>query len=162
MPFRDFLNSITPIKWYDFFIDVFLLLFVLLFVYTASSKLFEFDAFKRSIHAQPLAGWLKDTIIYSIPPLELIIAVLIMFPRTKLWGVIAFATMMILFTGYTALVTVNYYAKQPCSCGGVFRYLTWKEHLLLNSVFLIAAIISVIKLGRENKNKTFKETISFS
>jgi hypothetical protein len=59
---------------------------------------------------------------------------------------------MIAFTLYIgAIMTFN--KELPCSCGGIISLLSWKEHLVFNSVFILLAFAGVMleKLQRSLK-----------
>lgn len=114
---------------------------IMLFVYTPVSKWFEFEYFKGAIQAQPLPEFAKPLIVVLLPPVELLVAVLLVVPRAKLVGFVSSFILMAMFTVYTGLIAANYFHKQPCSCGGVFQYLTWKEHLELNVLLLFVSML---------------------
>lgn len=133
-------------------LDILIALFVLLFVYTASAKLLLFADNVKSMHNQPLAGWLADFLVYAIPICELIIVALLIIERAKLVGLYLFTAMMMAFTGYVALVLSNHYGRIPCSCGGVMKELNWKAHLYLNILFVGMAMIAIYLAKRNGHN----------
>jgi putative oxidoreductase len=118
-------------------------LFILLFVYTAISKLLVRSTFEYTLSKSPLLEWGAPFFSVAIPGIELIIALMLFVPRTRLKGLYAFTGLMTLFTlwiGY--LLTMA--SHLPCSCGGVLKYLTWKEHLVFNLGCLALAIIAIV------------------
>lgn len=136
------------------FVEILIALFILLFVYTASAKLFSFQENIMAMHNQPLARWLSDILIYAIPITELIVVALLCINRTKRIGILLFTTMMIMFTGYVALVLSNHYGRIPCSCGGLMKELKWQSHLYINIVFtslgVLALYLTRTKLETDN------------
>jgi hypothetical protein len=113
-------------------------LFILLFVYTATSKLFEFRNFRDVLETSPSIGKFAPIVAWTLPFAEIGIALLLFFPRTKRFGLWSSLIIMLVFTGY--LVYMIYLTNfRPCSCGGVLKQLTWKQHLIFNGAFTILA-----------------------
>jgi hypothetical protein len=59
---------------------------------------------------------------------------------------------MVVFTGYTAAILLNFFPYVPCGCGGVIRMLTWPEHLAFNISFM-ALIITGMLLKKRIENE---------
>ena len=125
-------------------------LLILLFSYTAISKFIDMNGFAYDMHNQPFPRWLSTILIYALPPIELLIALLLLFDKTRYTGLWAAGILMGLFTVYTCLVLLKVFYKVPCSCGGVIKRLSWKQHLFFNLFFLIL-IFSAIK-NKSTKN----------
>lgn len=124
-------------------VDILISLFILLFIYTATSKLINFSDTVKSMHNQPLNRGLANFLIYAVPVSELIIVLLLVFNKTKLLGLYLFTGLMIIFTGYVALVLINYYDRIPCSCGGLMKEIGWRSHLYLNITFCLLGGIAI-------------------
>ena len=118
-------------------------LFILLFVYTATSKLLGMLAFHNTIAQFPLLQRYSLAISWFIPISELIIAVWLFFPLTRILGLYASLGLMTLFTVYIAFAMV-YSSHLPCSCGGVISKMTWKQHLLFNLFFIGVAVTGIV------------------
>lgn len=112
----------------------------LLFAYTAFSKLADFEEFKRQLNMQVFPHSLVEILLYLIPGIELLAVILMLVKRTRWLGLILSAVLMVMFTGYVALVLSGYYDHIPCSCGGVLNSLGWQEHLWFNAFFLVLSI----------------------
>jgi hypothetical protein len=126
-------------------------LLIFLLVYAAVSKFLELEAFKANLRKSPLirsyAGWVS----VAIPVTELVMAALLILPRTRSAGLVGCFVLMLLFTGYIACLLL--FADQlPCSCGGVLRMLGWKEHLLFNIFFALIAWTGFV-VDRSNKGR---------
>lgn len=121
-----------------FAIEIIAALFIFLFIYTALSKFYDFKNFTSVLGQSPLIGKLNLLVAWVLPLAELITALLLFIPRTKLVGLYASLILMIVFTFYIGYMLL-FSPHLPCSCGGVIRQLTWKQHLLLNIFFVIAA-----------------------
>ncbi|MEQ8421197.1 MAG: hypothetical protein RIB64_14400, partial [Arenibacter algicola] len=50
--------------------------------------------------------------------------------------------LMLLFTGYTVAI-VFFAPYRPCSCGGVISLLSWEQHLVLNAILLLLALMAI-------------------
>ncbi len=110
-------------------------LLVLLFTYTAFSKWMDMTGFTRDMHNQPFPRWMGDGLVLGLPVLEMGIAVLLLFEPTRLTGLRVAWVLMGLFTLYTLLVLAHVFNRIPCSCGGVIKLLSWKQHLVFNLFF---------------------------
>lgn len=140
-------------------------LFVLLFVYTAVSKLSDYQGFVSTLSRSPLVGNKAATIGWAIPLVELIVSVLLFVPKTKRIGLLASLGLMIFFTAY--LFYMIYFTKDlPCSCGGVLNRLSWKQHLIFNGVFTLIGLAGVILTGKrftqDNNPTEGRQSVSYS
>ena len=126
-------------------------LLILLFTYTAVSKLADFAAFSGQLYNQAFPRPLAALLVWTLPPIELIVAFALMTERFRLSGLWASLLLMILFTFYIALVLAGFFPRTPCSCGGVIKALGWKNHLLFNLFFLLISILGIIMTYRERR-----------
>ncbi|WP_410479101.1 MauE/DoxX family redox-associated membrane protein [Pedobacter psychrodurus] len=109
---------------------------ILLFLYTTFSKLADFKGYANEMMAKPFAGWLKVLLIWSLPPIETAISVLLFFSRTRRTGFLISSLILIIFSIYIGLVLLGYFEKTPCSCGGVLKSMGFKAHLWFNIIFI--------------------------
>ena len=130
-------------------------LFIILFVYAAVSKLIDFANFKVQVAQSPLLSAFAGTIAYAVVVGELIIAVLLCFPKTRTSGLYLFFGFMTAFTVYIYLI-LNYSPFVPCSCGGVLEKMGWTEHLWFNVITTIIAAAMLLY------NNTTKQTILYT
>lgn len=131
------------------------LLLTFLFVYTAASKLGDYNQFVEQMNSQPFNNSYTPLLVWGVPLAELLTSLLLMFSRSRLLGFYSSTALMALFTGYIILIQLNYYSYIPCSCGGVIRNLTWTQHLIFNIFFLILGIMGIVtekKLNKQNLN----------
>jgi putative oxidoreductase len=117
-------------------------IFIFLFTYTALSKFLDFTNFKNVLHQSPLIGKLSSVIAWTLPLTELAAAVLLFFPHTRLIGLYTSLALMIVFTIYIGYM-IAFTPHLPCSCGGVLKQLTWKQHLGFNVFFTVLAAIAL-------------------
>ena len=139
-------------------------LLIFLFTYTAVSKLNLFsytvpfrwenfkladvEAFKGAMAKSPVLQPYVHELAYIIPISELIVCLLLLFPLTKKWGYYMSLALLTVFTGYIIFILSVYSTDLPCTCGGVISRLTWTQHLLLNSVFMLLSIKALRSYNR--------------
>lgn len=138
-----------PEKAYLFFLDAVCLLYIFLFCYAAVSKLLDFENFRIQLGQSPLVSPYASFLSYAVPTIELVLAGLLCFKRSRpvaLWGSMA---LMALFFGYIAVMLL-YSPFVPCSCGGILDKLGWHAHLWFNGFFIVAALgVHVLKPVRK-------------
>jgi putative oxidoreductase len=117
-------------------------LFILLFMYTATSKFLEFSSFRTVLHMSPLIGDTASVVAWGLPLTEIVISLLLFFPRTRRKGLWASLVIMTLFTAYIGYM-IYFTPTRPCNCGGVLQQMTWKQHLIFNIFFTLLAGIGL-------------------
>lgn len=127
------------------FIQVICLLYILLFVYAAISKLLDFENFRVQLGQSPLLSAFAGLIVWIVPVLELFIALLIAIKKSRIIGLFAAFSLMIMFTAYIFII-LNYSSFVPCSCGGILEKMGWNEHFLFNCVFIMLAATGILLL----------------
>ncbi|HEV2479234.1 MAG TPA: MauE/DoxX family redox-associated membrane protein [Puia sp.] len=119
-------------------------LLILLFLYASVSKFLDFKTFFKEMNNQPLPNSWTPFLVWFIPCSEILISVALIFERTRLLGLYGSLVLMGLFTIYAILILSHVFPYVPCSCGGVIKRLTWRQHLVLNLFFVTLSIIGVI------------------
>ncbi|MFY7815759.1 MAG: MauE/DoxX family redox-associated membrane protein [Chryseobacterium taeanense] len=117
--------------------------FILLFCYAGISKLLDFENFQNQISASPLLNGFSQFLPYTIIIAEFLIAGLLCYRKTRTTGLIGSFVLMLIFTGYIALL-LRTSKNLPCSCGGILEKMSWNQHLYFN---IGCVILSVIALG---------------
>src|SRR5579871_2727877 len=118
-------------------------LLVLLFVYAAGSKLMDYTKFRVELGKSPLLTAFAGIVAWAVPIIEIGIALLLSFTRTRLAGLYASFTLMVLFTAYIFYI-LRFSPYVPCSCGGVLQKLNWTTHLYFNGFFIVIAALGVL------------------
>ena len=136
---------------YSIISQIIVFLLILLFVYTATSKLLDFGQFKVQMYNQTLPHVGVIILIWTLPPFEILTALLLLFQKTRLEGLYLSIFLMVLFTGYIILILLGYFGRVPCSCGGVIKTLGWKNHLLFNLFFLMLSFLGIFTTNRERR-----------
>ena len=126
-------------------------LLILLFVYTGISKLIDQSTFLKDLNNQPFPRFFNGILVWLIPVIELLLALLLLFDNTRKWALVGAFVLMLLFTIYTALVLLNVFNRTPCSCGGVIRSLSWVQHLFFNLFFVAISIIGIKLFMHEHR-----------
>ena len=132
-------------------------LLILLFLYASMSKFMDFYTFTGEMLNQPLPHYLTRFLIWFIPITEIVLCLLLLFERTRLLGLYGSLGFMSLFTIYSIIIVLNFFGRIPCSCGGVIKRLTWRQHIILN-LFFVAVSISGIILQRRKLFKSITIT----
>ena len=128
------------------------ILFVLLFAYAGLTKFLEGHRFYDNIRNSPILGGetLASLASWMVPLAELAVALLLVRTRTRLLGFYGAMGLMLLFTGYT-LAIVFFAPYRPCSCGGVISLLSWEQHLVLNILLLLLAVLGIVLSLKEQR-----------
>ena len=123
--------------------DIIAYLYVLLFLYTATSKLIEYDKFQLQISKSPIITDYANILVWLVPALEIIISIMLLINRIRIIGLYAAFMLMCLFTAYIIAI-LNFTNHIPCGCGGVLQNLGWTAHLIFNIVFVLLAIAGIL------------------
>lgn len=126
------------------------IIFIVLFVYTASTKIRDFEIFQLRLSQSPLIEGAGDWVAVGIIVALLVTSGLLMFQRSRKAGLIATLGLMVVFTTYIAVVLGFFSSTLPCSCNGVFESMTWNQHLWFNIGFLVLAVIGVLSAKEPN------------
>ena len=130
-------------------IEILSSLLILLFVYASVSKWLDFKIFIGQMNNQPFPNWMTPALVWTLPTVEIVISVLLMFNRTQLIGFRASFVLMLLFTIYATLILMKVFGRVPCSCGGVIDKLNWEQHLVFNLFFVAVALTGIILKRKE-------------
>lgn len=116
---------------------------ILLFCYTAISKLLDFEKFQVQIATSPLLNGSFQFLPYIIIIVEVIIAGLLCYRKTRTIGLIGSLILMLIFTGYITLL-LNTSKNLPCNCSGILEKMSWRQHLYFN---IGCVVLTIIALG---------------
>lgn len=152
---RNSFKKIVTFSWVkkSVLVEVIALFFVVLFLYTGVSKLMELTVFEEQLYESPILAPIAPVVAWGLPVVEFIISILLFFPRYRLKGLYLTFILMTLFTAYIiTLFTIS--PELPCSCGGIIEALSWKGHIVFNSLLILlsfAAIRMQKAINRTNK-----------
>jgi uncharacterized membrane protein YphA (DoxX/SURF4 family) len=118
-------------------------LFAFLFTYAAVSKILDYHDFSIKLGQSPLFSAFAGWVAIGVPVVELLIVVMLCFPRWRFMGLFASFCLMVTFTAYIVII-LNFSSYVPCSCGGILQDMGWTEHLIFNIAFVILALIGLL------------------
>jgi hypothetical protein len=107
---------------------------------------------------QPFPNWMTPYLVWGIGILELAVASLLFFPRTRKAGLWSSLILMTLFTAYIGSILLHFFDKVPCSCGGIVKQLSWENHLYFNLFFVAISILGLWLLRKEQKKQEYDQT----
>lgn len=125
-------------------------LLILLFLYASLSKFLDFKTFTGEMNNQPLPNSWTPFLVWFIPCTEIAISLALLFEYTRLLGLYASLILMSLFTVYTVIILLHFFSYVPCSCGGVIKRLTWRQHLVFNLFFVALSVLGIILQRRKH------------
>ncbi|MDH7459851.1 hypothetical protein QEG73_01135 [Chitinophagaceae bacterium 26-R-25] len=114
-------------------------LLILLFAYTAFQKYMEHDTFLWTLERSTLLHSLATPLSWMVPATELAVVCLLIFPSLRRIGLLCSVVLLTTFTLYIIYMLL-FTPNLPCSCGGIVSYLSWKQHLVFNTIFLLLAL----------------------
>jgi len=126
-------------------------LLIVLWVYAAASKLIDFNLFKAQMKRQILFPFIKSSIVYWLPPVELLTAGLFVFQPSQRAGLYLSAIMLCVFTAYVGFALSGILGRIPCSCGGIINKMGWGTHLFFNIFFLLLTVLGIYIVNRERR-----------
>jgi hypothetical protein len=135
---------------------------ILLFIYTGFSKLFNMEDFADAMKLQPLPTWMTRVLAKTLPFLEMVVAAILMWPKTRLVGFYASAILMLAFSLYVGMGAVHIFKYVPCSCGGVFRHMSWPHHFWLNLFFLAISLAGIMVSRKHSHPTPSSQQVNFS
>jgi len=119
------------------------LLHIVLFVYAAANKVLDFVNFQIQLAQSPLLSSFAESISYIVPATEILISILLVFRATRLIGLYASFSLMVMFSAYIVIM-INFSPFVPCSCGGILEKMSWNQHLIFNIVFVLIGFIGIL------------------
>lgn len=128
-------------------IEIITSLFVFLFVYAALAKLLDYEKFAVQLGQSPMLTHLAAHIAWLIPVVELLIAMFLLIPKTRLTGLYASFGLMTMFTTYI-FIAFKFSAHVPCSCGGILESMGWAQHMIFNIAFMVLALGGILVYGK--------------
>lgn len=142
-------------------INIIAAMLILLFIYAGASKLLDYRAFVSQLSESPVFGRLASLLAFIVPVLEIVIAILLYKPKTRLAGLYASLILLSSFTLYLiALLSFN--THLPCSCGGILTGMGWKAHIYFNMSFIVLCIVAILLWKRNLINSSPDNPLSYT
>src|SRR3546814_133540 len=132
-------------------------LLTMLFFFTGIEKVWYHTVFRIQLSKQPLPGWAKAVLEWGLPIGELAVTGLLVYWRTRRWGLWASVVMLLAFAGYTAYAASEPYGNVVCACGKLFSSLSWTAHFWVNIGLAALAAMGAVVHHRSIKTSKRKE-----
>jgi uncharacterized membrane protein YphA (DoxX/SURF4 family) len=129
-------------------VEIIVAILIIIWLHTGISKLLDWRSFSLQMHQSPIFHSYAKIVTFAGPILEIILAILLIFKRTRLIGMIGSFFLMLFFTWYVWWLMTNL-PKLPCSCGGIVGFLNWPQHLALNIFLTAIAFIGIVLLHKQ-------------
>lgn len=113
-------------------------IFIILFTYTAVNKLIDYRTFRIALVQSPVLVNYADFMAKAVPAVELAVVALLVFSATRKAGLFLSLILMLAFTIYVGYL-MFFASELPCNCGGIMKALSWKQHLIVNVIFIALA-----------------------
>lgn len=125
-------------------IEVMIALLIILFTYTGVSKLLDYTLFKNMLRLPPwsFSATIAGYVAALLPVGLLTIALMLLIPAWRLKGLWLSLLSLLAFTMAIAILFMSG-ASLPCSCNGVFAFLTWEWHAVFNIVFILLTVTTI-------------------
>jgi hypothetical protein len=130
-------------------------LLICLFIYAFVSKIIEYQLFANQLSKNPFLKHFAGTVALVVPLSEILVAGLLVFKRTQLNGLYGSLILLSIFSVYIILLYLSG-KPLPCSCGGFVGLLSWPQHLLFNSIFILLSATGIILYKKKVKNRSIK------
>lgn len=129
------------------------ILLAALFIYAAYNKLIIYDTFVQQLRLSPATKGYENFLAWFIPGLEITIAILVLFSKTRIIGFYGAFFLMLAFTIYV-YVLPHFFKDHACSCGGIINNFSWKEHFYFNLLFTLIAAAGLVMSSILRQQKT--------
>ena len=123
-----------PPKTKRLVIEIISAVLLLLFSYTGIMKIIDHNNFQGVLSQSALIGIWSQELAWLVPIIELVTALLLFIPRTRIKGLTLSLVLMCMFTVYIFYM-ITFMSHLPCNCGGVIKKMSWEQHLIFN-IFL--------------------------
>ena len=127
--------------------------FILLWVYAATAKLLDYEAFSVQLGQSPLLSAYAGVLVWLVPLSEYLLSLLLLVSKTRKAGLLGSLSLMTAFTTYIIII-LNYADFVPCSCGGILESLGWTEHLIFNGICVLWAATAFLVASQNPKSAT--------
>lgn len=125
-----------------------------LFIYASWFKWKDYNGFVIQLGNSPITRAYANTLAWLVPGLEIFLAGLLLFKRTRLIGLYGAFLLMFAFTAFVYLV-LSREELHSCGCGGIISAFNWRQHLWFNMFFTLIPALAVFALSlRKNSSPT--------
>ena len=130
-------------KW-NWLAELISALLIFLFMYTSLFKMVNYTEFKNQLLLYSFVKNFNYIIAWLVPGTEVMVSLLLFFPRTRTLGLYSSIILLVAFTIYLILMILFGGKHLPCTCGGVIQRMTWKQHIFFNTGFMLLNLLAII------------------
>lgn len=135
---------------------------VFLYIYTGLSKYQSLNTFQVVLGKSILIKAYSIPISLVLPGFEILLAIALAIPKTRRLGFLTSAYLLSAFTLYL-LYMIKFSPKLPCSCGGIISQLSWRQHIILNTILIATSIYgNIITKKIDNNNQVQGSSLTAS
>ncbi|SEM76784.1 hypothetical protein SAMN05216436_107125 [bacterium A37T11] len=109
-------------------------------LFAAWDQLTDLDKAREQMDEQIFTEKLAHIIAWALPVLQLILAALLSYHPTRLYGLRATLRMLAVLTGYLILGMAGSFKTQPCACMGFLEKGSFMANLRFNTIFILLAM----------------------
>lgn len=106
-------------------------LLIFIFLYAALLKIFQPVAYISKMSHLPILNEIHNSFLWVVPISELIIVLLLCWPRYRELGFLLSLALLLFFALYIAGLYI-FAKRMPCSCGGILEKMSWPQHIVFN------------------------------
>lgn len=132
------------------FTSIICLACLFLFVISAYDKIADHNRFLKGLLKVGFLSSYAVFISYAVPVCEILVSLMLIFPKTYKLGLYGFLALMSTFTLYIASMLL-WAEKLPCHCNLIIEKLSFSQHLLFNLGFIVFAIVGLWLLKKTKK-----------
>lgn len=134
--------------WIEIIADLLIIVFAIM----AAGQLSNYSVFLLLLHFQPYINQLPVNIAWLIPAGELILAILLIIPRSR--NVALYVVLVTMSAGTIYRISLfSAGIHLPCICGNLLRpHLTEQLHIVFNIVLAVLALTGIILLRKDKRN----------
>ncbi|WP_028296198.1 MauE/DoxX family redox-associated membrane protein [Olivibacter sitiensis] len=122
--------------WRQLVINACSFLLMLLWIYASASKLGNYDQSQWEMRNQVFPDPLADQLVWIVPSMEILLAIGLMAPQTRILALWASGGLLLAFTLYIAITATKVFGRVPCSCGGIISNMPYWLHACFNIAYL--------------------------
>jgi hypothetical protein len=134
--------------------DLIALMFIILFVYAGWTKLLDHRIFHNQLATFDYINSFAGFLAWAVPLIHLGLALLFIWPSMRLWALGGTFVLLLTYSVYIILILYRG-VNVPCACSGLFKFTSWIEQLVMNSVFLLGASIGIIFETNPKRKESF-------
>ena len=147
------MKRLTPI----FFSVAFILFwFVVIWI-----QIHDFTKFKSEMGNQVFPDDVSNILVYALPLIEFLIAILLVQSRTRKAGHLLTVMLMLGYSTYVGLALLNVYSRMPCNCAGLLGHnSSWTSNFILNlCVTAVAGTGFIFTIKDQERRKHGMDTL---